>query len=160
MRFTHELTYDAPPADVRRMLADPAFRQRVCDAMRSVRTEVSIADAGAGLDVVVDQTQPARGIPAFARSVVGDEVRVVQRETWTDASGGSFTVEIPGKPAAFTGTVALAAEGAGTVQTVTGDVKVKIPMLGGRLEGLVGDMLRAALQTEHRVGRAWLAGDR
>lgn len=160
MRFTHELTYDAPPDDVRQMLADRAFRQKVCGAMRSARSEVSIEDTGAGMEVVVDQTQPSRGIPAFARSLVGDQIRIVQRESWADPSGGSFTIEIPGKPVALTGAVALAADGAGTVQSVTGDVKVKIPMVGGKLEVLIGDMLRAALQTEQRVGRAWLAGDR
>jgi hypothetical protein len=43
---------------------------------------------------------------------------------------------------------------------VAGDIKVKIPMLGGKLEGLIGDLLTKALLTEQRVGRAWLAGDR
>jgi hypothetical protein len=33
-------------------------------------------------------------------------------------------------------------------------------MIGGKLEGLVGDLLRSALKAENRVGRAWLAGDR
>ena len=33
-------------------------------------------------------------------------------------------------------------------------------MVGGKLEGLIGDLLRRALKSEERVGRAWLAGDR
>jgi hypothetical protein len=33
-------------------------------------------------------------------------------------------------------------------------------MIGGRLEGLLADVLHQALHTEQRVGRAWLAGDR
>ena len=46
------------------------------------------------------------------------------------------------------------------METVAGDIKVKIPMIGGKLEGLIGDLLTAALKTEERVGRAWLAGER
>jgi hypothetical protein len=39
-------------------------------------------------------------------------------------------------------------------------VKVNIPMVGGKIEGFVADMLRKALQVEHSVGLEWLAGDR
>ena len=30
-------------------------------------------------------------------------------------------------------------------------------MVGGKLEGLVADLLKSALRTEQKVGRAWLA---
>jgi hypothetical protein len=160
VRFSHQMTYDADPDAVHRMLVDPAFREKVCTAMHASRREVSVDRAGAGMTVVVDQTQPARGIPSFATRFVGEEIRIVQRETWRDSSGGSLEIAIPGKPGTFAGTLELAADGAGTVESVTGEVKVKVPMLGGRLEALVGDLLRTAFRTEEHVGRAWLAGDR
>jgi hypothetical protein len=159
MRFTHELTYDAAPEEVRAMVADPAFRERVCEAVHASEHRVSVDEAGPGMTVVVDQTQPARGIPSFARKFVGDEIRIVQRETWADGSGGSLTLEIPGKPGTFDGTVRLAGDST-TVESFQGEVTVRVPLVGGRLEGLVGDLFRAALQAEERVGRAWLAGDR
>ena len=34
-RLTYELTYDAPLTDVGAMLADPAFREQVCDAQHA-----------------------------------------------------------------------------------------------------------------------------
>ena len=158
MRFSHDLAYDAAPEAVLAMLSDPAFREDVCRAMNAVRLDVSVDGSGAGMTVLIDQTQPARGIPSFARKFVGDDIRIVQRETWRDAAGATVEMQIPGKPAAFTGTVALARNGMGTVESVTGDVKVKIPMIGGKLEGLVADLMRTALENEQRVGRAWLAG--
>jgi hypothetical protein len=160
MRFSHELTYDAAPDDVREMLASRAFREKVCAAQRSSHSRVSVDGTPPGMTVVVDQTQPARGIPAFATKFVGDEIRIVQREQWNDPMGGSLTLEIPGKPGTFTGTVALAAASAGTVETVSGDVAVKLPLVGGRLEAMIGDLFRAALSAEQRVGRTWLAGQR
>jgi hypothetical protein len=158
MKFSHQITYDAPPADVRAMLADPAFRKEVCAAMRAMRSEVDITEEGAGMTVVVDQTQPAKGIPSFAKRVVGDELRIVQRETWKGDSSADLAIGIPGKPGEFRGTVELAGDGDGTVETVAGDIRVKVPMVGGKLEGLVGDLLRAGLEAEQRVGRAWLSG--
>jgi hypothetical protein len=91
---------------------------------------------------------------------VGEEIRIVQREQWVDPRGGSLTLEIPGKPGTFTGTVALAAAGEGTLERVAGDIAVKLPLVGGRLEAMIGDLFRAALKAEQRVGRAWLAGER
>src|SRR4051794_12320106 len=160
MRFSHELTYDAAPDDVREMLAQPAFREKVCAAQHASSTQVTVDGTPPGMTVVVDQTQPARGIPSYAKTFVGEEIRILQREQWDDPMGGSFRLEIPGKPGTFTGTVALAAAGAGTVETVTGDIAVRVPLVGGRLEGMIGDLFTAALSAEQRVGRAWLAGER
>lgn len=159
MKFSHQMTYDAPPADVQAMLADPAFREKVCAAMNAVRHDVDVTGSGAGMTVVVDQTQPADGIPSFAKKFVGDQLHIVQRETWKDASGATLLVEIPGKPGEFRGGIDLAGDGDGTVETVSGEIKVKIPMLGGKLEALIGGMFEKALRSEQRVGRAWLAGD-
>lgn len=165
MRFAHRTSYDAPPDDVRRMLTDPAFRARVCEAMQASRKDVSVEPAGSAgsadgeVSVVVDQTQPARGIPSFAAKFVGDQIRIVQRETW---SGGTavLAIEIPGKPGTFRGSIDLAASGAGTVESVTGEVTVKVPLVAGKLEGVVSELFGSALRTEESVGRAWLAGRR
>ena len=160
MKFSHRLTYDAAPADVLAMLADPAFREKVCVAMRATRRDVSIDGAPESMKVVVDQTQPAKGIPSFAKKFVGDEIQIVQHEQWKGGSGATLRVEIPGKPGALDGSIALSQNGSGTVEAVEGDIKVKIPMIGGKLEALIGDLLASALRTEERVGKAWLAGDR
>jgi hypothetical protein len=160
VRFSHRLAYDAAPSTVLEMLADPTFREKVCVALNAMRREVTIKTAAPGLSVVVDQTQPARGIPSFAKTVVGDELHVVQRESWHGDRSADLTVELPGKPGRFAGTIELAEQGTGTVETVAGDVKVRVPLIAGRLEGLVADLLRAALDIEQRVGEEWLRGRR
>jgi hypothetical protein len=163
MELSHDLSYDASPGEVAAMLADRAFRERVCEAMGSTHWDVTIdgtTGAGPGMRVVVDQTRATKGVPAVARRFVGDEIRIVRRESWTNESRADLTIDVPGKPATFAGAIALVAGGGRTVMSVTGDITVRIPMLGGRLEGLVADVLRAGFDAEHRVGRAWLAGDR
>jgi hypothetical protein len=35
---------------------------------------------------------------------------------------------------------------------------VHLPLIGGKVEGLIADMLRKALHAEHHVGQDWLAG--
>jgi len=156
-RITHDLTYDAPLADVAAMLADPGFRQEVCDFQRVLRSSVDIEPDGTGMRVRIEQVQAAHGIPSFARKFVGDEIEIVQKETWTSADHADITLEIPGKPGDMRGTARLRQSGATTTETVDLTVKVAIPLVGGKIEGLISDLLLKALRAENTVGRAWLA---
>ena len=72
-------------------------------------------------------------------------------------SDAEFLVNIPGKPGQLRGTVTLTERGGETVKIVDGDIKVSIPLVGGKLEGLIGDLFRSALRAESRVGARWLA---
>lgn len=160
MRFLHEQRYDAPPADVHAMLSDPTFREKVCLAQRATNATVSIEWDGQAMLVLVDQTRTSEGIPGFARKIVGDEIRIVQREDWSSSSQAALDVSIPGKPGQLTGTILVSGKGTGTSQIIEGDLKVSVPLLGGRLESLVSELLTNALEAELDVGRDWLRGDR
>lgn len=156
-RFTHEMEYDAPLARVLAMLADPGFREAVCVAQGGKPSEISLDGAGAGMAVVVDQVQPAEGIPGFAKKFVGDEINIVQREEWTAADRADLHVTIPGKPGAMTGTITLVESGGSTTETVDVEIKVNIPLVGGKIESLIADMLRKALRAEGEAGRDYLS---
>ena len=158
-RLTQDLTYDAPLAEVAAMLADPAFREEVCDYQRVVRRTVTISgDAADGtLDVTIDQVQAADGIPSFARKFVGDEINIVQTESWSTPAEGDLHVTIPGKPGEMKGTARLRESGGTTTETVVLDIKVGIPLVGGRIEGLISDLLARALRAENKVGRDYLS---
>jgi hypothetical protein len=58
------------------------------------------------------------------------------------------------------GTITLSPDGAGTHESVDAEIKVHIPLIGGKLEKLIADLLEAALKSEQRVGVAWLRGER
>ena len=44
-----------------------------------------------------------------------------------------------------------------TTETVDLDIKVSIPLVGGKIEGLISDLLLKALKVENRVGRDYLS---
>jgi hypothetical protein len=156
-RIKHELTYDAPLAAVAAMLVDPAFREQVCDRQHVLRRQVSVTPSGSGTEVVVDQVQAAEGIPSFAKKFVGDEINIVQKEIWTDAERADVFVTIPGKPGDMRGTIRLEERDGRTTETVSLEIKVGLPLVGGKIEGLVGDLLLKALAKENEVGRDYLS---
>ena len=122
MRFQHQLTYDATPEQVHAMLVDPAFRESVCDAQGVLSRSVVVEQDADGHTVVIDQAQPAHGVPSFARKFVGDQIDIVQREEWASVEAARLRIEIPGKPGRLDGRVQLVATGGTTTQTVEGDI--------------------------------------
>jgi hypothetical protein len=160
-RLTHDIRYDgAAPEQVFEMLSTPAFREAVCEFQRFPRRNVTITPDAAGMAVKVDQYRPADEVPAMAKKLVGDEINIVQEEQWSSHTDGDLTVTIPGKPGDMRGTIHLADVDGGTTETVTVNIKVSIPLVGGKVEDFISGMLLKALRAENKVGRRWLAGDR
>ena len=157
MRFEHVNSYSASPETVRAMLGDREFREAVCTYQRALDHSVEIAEDGETTRIVITQTQAMDGAPAAARKLVGGSVQIVQRETWTDSSSAEFAMEIPGKPGHLRGTITLVDKGDGFCEEVfSGEVKVNVPLVGGKLEGFIGDILARGLRREGRVGVTWL----
>ncbi len=163
MRYRRELAYDAPPAEVFAMLADPAFRERVGAAQDVVSIDVTITPSvtgGDGFTLVSDQVQNTAGLPAIAKKIAGDTTQAIVREVWTDLMSATVEITAPGKPTKAAGTIRLVATGAGTTYVQELDVTVKVPLVAGKLERLMTDNIDAGLTVEHTVGVAWLKGDR
>ena len=155
-KVRHDLVYEASASEVLAMLHDPAFREEVCDATGVLRHNVTVNESGAGTEVVIEQVQTAKGLPSFATKFVGDEIQIVQKETWTDGDRADVEVTIPGKPGHMRGTATLVESGGTTTEQVDLEIKVNIPLVGGKIEGLIADMLLDALKVENTTGRDYL----
>jgi uncharacterized protein YndB with AHSA1/START domain len=160
MKIRHEITYDASADDVYAMLTDPAFRQRSVDAMGVLSADISVEPSGAGAHVLIDQVQPTEGVPAFAKKIAGDTTRAIQTEEWSDSRHATLSVQTPGKPTSIDGSLTLAESGGTTTETFEGEVKAKVPLIGGKLEKLVADLFKAGMDKEHGAGVQWLKGER
>jgi uncharacterized protein YndB with AHSA1/START domain len=158
MKLRHEITYDASLAEVFAMLSDPAFRQASADAMGVISADVTITPRGEGLSVRIEQVQPTEGVPGFAKKFAGDTTRAVQTEEWSSPSGGTIAIATPGKPTSIKGTLALTESGGRTTETLDVEVRVKVPLLGGKLEKLMADLVATGMDKEHAAGVAWLEG--
>jgi hypothetical protein len=157
-RIVQDLTYDAPLADVAAMLADQKFREEVCVAIQSTRYAVTVDGVqGDPMEVRIEYSQPTDRVPSFARKFVGAETDIVQSETWTSPERADIHVAIPGKPGEMVGTAVLSEKDGVTTETVTLDIKVKIPLVAGKIEALIGKILGSALRAENRAGIAWLS---
>lgn len=97
-----------------------------------------------GVRMVVSRELPS-GVPGFLERFLPADGRVVQTDDWGPAAGGErhgrWSVSIPGAPASLGGTLRLAPTGTGSRYTISGEVTVKVPLIGGRAERFIGDMV-------------------
>jgi hypothetical protein len=156
MEFRTELSYEASPDEVFAMLSDPAFREQVAEAQDVVSVEVRLTPTDEGFSLVSDQVQNTKGLPAIAKKIAGDTARAVIEEEWGSRTSGSVSITAPGKPTSTTGIIRLAPDGDGTVEIVELDIRVKVPLVGGKLEKVMADSIEDGYRVEHTVGRAWL----
>ena len=146
--------------EVRAMLGDPEFRQAVCTYQQVEDSGVTIEEYDDGsMTVDLERTYGTTLVPSFARKFVGATIDLVQREEWSTPTEATFDVSIPGKPGEMHGTARLVQSGADTVENIAMDVRVSIPLVGGKLEDLIAGLLKDAFRAENKVGVKWLAGE-
>lgn len=136
--------YAADVESVYALMSDPAFIKRKYAALGATDTSVEHEDRDGAAHNVIHR-KVTIDLPGFARKVMQPTNTLVQVDDWApaDAAGTRvcrYTVEVQGVPSRITGTLTLSADGdGGTRQDVDADVKVSIPLLGGRLEKFAVD---------------------
>ncbi|MFZ5871845.1 MAG: DUF2505 domain-containing protein [Actinomycetota bacterium] len=164
MRVEDEIHYPVSPAEVAAMLADPEFVERKMVATHALSHDVEVVGTADGaFTVTTRRTMPTSDLPDLARSFVGETIDVRQVEAWEAAApdgsrAGTVVVEVLGAPLRLTGTLRLAPDGGGTTETLAGDLKASVPLVGSKLEKAAEPAFMAAVRKEHEVGKEWLGG--
>jgi hypothetical protein len=112
----------------------------------------------------VRQVVRASSVPPLARPLVGSDLTINRSEVWRRESEGRFAgevaAEVPGMPCSITGSQWLRdvpGEASASEFLVVGSVRVGIPLVGGKMEGLFVDEVRTLLADEDRFTSDWLS---
>lgn len=153
--------YQASAEAVWDMLLDRAYVDAKYQSLGDISTDV-VTHSGddTSLKLKVDRQVPA-DLPDFAKKIMGDTNRIVQTENWSSASGGyvcDLQIEFPGKPLHVSGKLEIKPTGGDTSDWVVNmEVKSSIPLVGGKLEGVVQKETLASLDKEYAFNQQWLA---
>jgi hypothetical protein len=157
MKLSEKFSYQGSGVEaVYALLVDEQFRTESCANQGATDYDVTVVPSGEGATVTIVRTQDA-DMPDFVKKLTGNTVKVKQTEVWSapDASGNrtaDVKVSIIGQPAEMIGTAKLFAKGDSADFTVDGDVTVKIPFLGKKIEPEVAKAIRASLREEVEYG--------
>ncbi len=163
MRFRIEQHFDRPLDAVEDALCDPTFVQRMAGLPKVGRVELVMHE-------VVGTTVHQQVRYAFAGELSAAVRRVVDpaRLTWVEDSTtdrsthtSSFRI-LPDNYANLLhcqGTFTLTSDGGGTSRRVAeGDLKVSVPLVGGKVERAILSGLEEHAATEVELVNAWTAG--
>jgi hypothetical protein len=156
-RYQHTFTWDAPAAAVHAMVTDPVYQEQRAQAGSPIRAESSVSTGPGGTTISVFRLM-AIDPPGFIKNFVGDSIGIQETQTWTSPAEASLLVEILKQPGDVRGTIRLTESGAATVVTVEAQIAVKVPLIGGKVEGYVAGIVDRLLDKDEELGKAWLAG--
>jgi hypothetical protein len=115
------------------------------------RTESRTVGDGGAVTLVMSRGLPP-GIPGFLEKFLPKGGRATQTEAWGPAKdgvrSGTWQGEIPGAPAKVGGTMSLSPSATGTTYRIQGEVKVSIPLVGGKAESFVAEMIEKLTRSE------------
>ena len=99
-------------------------------------------------------------VPKFAQKIIGETAQITQTEKWT-RNGEELSCEIEiltkGAPGGTRGTMSVRPAGKGSSWSSDYDIKVSIPLLGGKLEKTMYEELGKGFLEEKTFNDKWLA---
>jgi hypothetical protein len=158
MDLKTEYEFDADPDAVYAMLTDPEFVRRKSED--AGHTEISV-DIDGGR--IVCRRNVAVDVPGALKKLLSPTNTVTQTDEWEapvdGVRHGTWKVEIKGVPISLSGAMELAAaDGGGSVETITGRIKASVPLLGGKLEKLGYSNFVEQTAQEQDFSNRWIAG--
>lgn len=154
-------TFDATPQDVAEVLLDEGFQASLQDiaslaarevvhqeerpdstVLRRTRCVLDIEVSGVAAKFLGDQP------PSWIEEAVWDPA--VMRWQW------KILPEVAGELLKASGDIAIQEEGTGASRTVSGIVKVSVPLYGSKVEGWIVDGIEAAYDEEAQRLEEWL----
>lgn len=164
MKVAIDHHYDADVETVFALISDPDFIVRKLIAIGGRDVSADKSDRGDGGCEVVTKRTVDVDLPGFAKKFVQPSQSAVQTEVWSAANADgsrsvTFSVEAHGAPGKISGTHTLTpSSGGGSDHHLDIDIKVNIPLVGGKIEGLAANTARGDLAEQFAYTDKELAG--
>ncbi|MGW5050909.1 DUF2505 domain-containing protein [Actinokineospora sp. NPDC004072] len=156
-RIEHHADLAAPAAQVRAALVSTEYlRDRLAELGGPGAALVEHTATGAAVSYRLRQTVPAAKLPSFTKSVFRGDLVVERAETW-EATTGTTSARVAGVPGEITATYTLTDTDTGCTWRTVGRVQVRIPLIGGKVEGVIAEQVGRLLAAEAAFTAGWLA---
>jgi hypothetical protein len=156
---------DIPLPELFEMICTKAYQERKCVDAGALSYEVSVAPTDDGAVIKAKRKMPTVGFPSLLRKFVPAGVVSTETVTWgPPAADGSRTADLHvsfhGTPASMSGTIRIAASGAGSDVLVDAEFKANVPLIGSKVERIAAPIILDVIDAEEATGQAWARGRR
>ncbi|BCO35646.1 DUF2505 domain-containing protein [Mycobacterium heckeshornense] len=130
----------------------------------TARLDALDVDSRGAVSIVVKASVLRDHLPKVVAKIGRGDLETTHCETWTPIDRGQVRGEIVvamrGVPLSGRGEALLAPAQHGSRLQVRGTVAVTVPLIGGRIEGLISSQLGTGITELQRFTAEWIAGNR
>ncbi len=159
-KFTNTDPYDATVDQLWEMISNQDYWVAKYESMGASNVTFTTFNADSGSLTVVNERDVPADLPSFAKKIIGETNHVTHTERWTrsgDQATCSIEIQVKNVPGGTTGTMEMKPSGAGSTWSADFNIKVSIPMVGGKLEGVMKDETASNFKQEKTFNDQWLA---
>jgi hypothetical protein len=154
----HRARFATPADAVHAAIVDPAFLADRLEALGGANAAVEDRTESAGtVTYRLRQGLAAQHLPPAVRTLLKGDLVVHRTETWRPDKTGTVQATVAGVPGEINGTMRLSEVDGGTDWLTSLEVKVSIPLVGGKIEKSIGEQVVKLLANEATFTEKWLA---
>lgn len=169
--FDISAEYEGSVEDLHRAFSAPEYwRDRLADIPVDIATLETMRIGGESgddgtIEVVTVQTVCSHHLPGLVTQLHRGDLSVRREEVWGPLTDGAATASISGgivgAPVSLWGTAELAtiAESGGSRQTFHITIQVRAPIIGGKVERIIGNQLSQLVTREQRFTAEWITNN-
>jgi hypothetical protein len=142
--------------------SEPALHYRLAEVGGENAALLGYTPTADGVRFTLRQGVGADKLPSIVRTLHSGDLAVDRQENWTRTGAGytgTARGTVSGVPGEINVRTELRAEGGKTVLRANGEVKIRIPIVGGKLEEFVAGQITGLLKREVELSAQWLAAN-
>ena len=166
-KVDHTVGADVPADELYRLLTSQDYWEDLVGFWKScnLNSELKhLSTDASGTEVHFAHIMTAQDLPAIARPVVPGQF-IVMREQHFDPfdpsaqrAGGHYTAKVSHAPVDIGGQLGVSGTATGSQLELNSTCKVRVPIIGGKIEGLLATAVKNLFTTEGNFTTEWVAG--
>lgn len=140
------------------LISESYLRERLAHlgGQRSELLSHTVTTSGARM--VMRQGIDGQHLPSTVKRIAPDGVQIERTESWSAAAPylGTIGASVQGMPGSLTGTSRLTDRAGGSELVLLAEVRVNIPLVGGKVETVIVEQLSKLLAAEAEFTSSWL----
>ncbi len=162
MRFDSTADYDAPADAVFAIMSQTAFQDEKVAVTSDLGGPTQVTQRGDRTVIRTERAYSSSVLPEVARRFVGERFTIVEEQNWGPANEagdrtGRLEMHISGQLLTLVADLALRTTATGSHTSVSGELKARIPLIGGKIESAAAPLIKDGVQAEATQIRRWLA---
>ncbi len=144
MKLNYSLQFNKDKDSVLSLFCDPKFFEKHQALMGSTGFELLDSQDDGTRSTIKFRYKVASEVPAFAKKILGETSDVVHEETWDRSTGrGQISIDVATLPGTMDCEARLEDDGDSCRKVFEWEIKVKIPLIGGKIEKVVADDIQS-----------------